>query len=90
MALAANFDKVINVVREWYQNGGLRFDYSFLSQAATVSVASELADEAADADDGPAAAPALLELRDAMSLAWRMLLLWLGLLAVFVLAGLVN
>ena len=90
MALAANFDKVINVWHEWYQNGGLRFDYSFLATAATVSVASELADEAADADDGPASAPALLELRDAMSLAWRMLLLWLGVLAVFVLAGLVN
>lgn len=90
MALAANFDKVVNVWREWYQNGGLRFDYSFLSQAATVSVASELADEVADADDGPASAPALLELRDAISLAWRMLLIWLGVLAVFVLAGLVN
>jgi AmpE protein len=90
MALAANFDKVINVWREWYQQGGLRFDYSFLSTAATASVASELAEEAADADDGPANAPALLELRDAMSLAWRMLLLWLGVLAVFVLAGLVN
>ncbi|HWS41425.1 MAG TPA: cobalamin biosynthesis protein [Arenimonas sp.] len=90
MALAANFDKVLNVWREWYQNGGLRFDYSFLSQAATVSVASELADEVADVEDGPANAPALLELRDAISLAWRMMLLWLGILAVFVLAGLVN
>ena len=90
MALAANFDKVVHVWREWYQNGGLRFDYSFLSQAATVSVASELADEVADADDGTASAPALFELRDAISLAWRMLLLWLGVLAIFVLAGLVN
>jgi AmpE protein len=90
MALAANFDKVLNVWREWHQNGGLRFDYSFLSQAATVSVASELADEVADVEDGPANAPALLELRDAISLAWRMMLLWLGVLAVFVLAGLVN
>ena len=58
--------------------------------AANASVASELADEAADAEDGPSSAPALLELRDAMSLAWRMLLLWLAVLAVFVLAGLVN
>lgn len=90
MALAANFDKVINVWRDWYQQGGLRFDYSFLSAAAIASVDSELADEAADADDGPSNAPALLELRDAMSLAWRMLLLWLGVMAVFVLAGLVN
>jgi AmpE protein len=53
-------------------------------------VASELAEEAADAEDGPSSAPALLELRDAMSLAWRMLLLWLAVLAVFVVAGLVN
>lgn len=59
MALAANFDKVINVWRDWYQNGGFRADYSFLATAATVSVASELAEEAADADDGPASAPAL-------------------------------
>ena len=34
-----------------------------------------------------AQAPDLLELRDAMSLVWRILLLWLGLLALFVLAG---
>jgi AmpE protein len=90
MALAANFDKVVQVWRDWFNQGGLRFDYAFLASAATASVASELADEAADADDGPSSAPALLELRDAMSLAWRMLLLWLAVLAVFVLAGLVN
>jgi AmpE protein len=53
-------------------------------------VASELAEETADAEDGPSSAPALLELRDAMSLAWRTLLLWMAVLAVFVLAGLVN
>lgn len=88
MALAANFDSVIQVWRQWYNQGGARWDYRFLAEAANASVASELADEAADADDGPASAPALLELRDAMSLAWRMLLLWLAVLAVFVLAGL--
>ena len=90
MALAANFDKVVQVWRDWYAEGGLSLDYAFLSAAANASVASELADEAADAEDGPSSAPALLELRDAMSLAWRMLLLWLAVLAVFVLAGLVN
>ncbi len=90
MALAANFDKVVQVWREWYANGGLRADYAFLAAAANASVASELADEEADAVDGPSSGPALLELRDAVSLAWRMLLLWLALLAVFVLAGLVN
>ena len=90
MALAANFDKVVQVWRAWYAEGGPRLDYAFLAAAANASVASELADEAADAEDGPSSAPALLELRDAMSLAWRMLLLWLAVLAVFVLAGLVN
>lgn len=90
MALAANFDKVVQVWRDWFSQGGLRLDYGFLATAANASVASELADEAADADDGPSSAPALLELRDAMSLAWRMLLLWLAVLALFVLAGLVN
>jgi len=90
MALAANFDSVIQVWREWYRQGGLRWDYGFLSAAANASVASELAEEAVDADDGTAAGSVLLELRDAMSLVWRMLLLWLAVLAVFVLAGLVN
>lgn len=90
MALAANFDTVVQIWRGWYAAGGMRLDYAFLPAAGNASVASELAEEAADADDGPAAAPALLELRDAMSLAWRMLLLWLAVLAIFVLAGLVN
>jgi AmpE protein len=35
-------------------------------------------------------APALRELRDAMSLVWRVLLAWLCVLALFVLAGFVN
>ena len=50
----------------------------------------ELAEEDAYAIDGPAQAPALLELRDAMSLVWRVLLLWLAVLALFVIAGFVN
>ena len=50
----------------------------------------ELAEEDAYAVDGPAQAPALLELRDAMSLVWRILLLWLAVLSLFVLAGFVN
>ena len=90
MALAANFDKVIQVWRGWYAEGGMRLDYTFLAAAANASVASELAEETADAEDGPSSVPALLELRDAMSLAWRTLLLWMAVLAMFVLAGLVN
>src|SRR5574343_2499 len=71
-------------------NCGLRADYGFLAAAANASVASELADEEADAVDGPSSGPALLELRDALSLAWRMLLLWLALLAIFVPAGFLD
>ena len=51
---------------------------------------SELAEEDAYAIDGPAQAPALLELRDAMSLVWRSLLVWLAVLALFVIAGWVS
>ena len=39
---------------------------------------------------GAAPAPALPALKDAMSLAWRVLLMWLVVLAIFVLAGFVN
>ena len=86
LALAADFDKVLTAWRDWHANG-VRLDLGFLDAAARASVASELAEEDAYAVDGPAQAPGLLELRDAMSLVWRILLLWLGLLALLVLAG---
>ena len=87
MALAADFDRVVGAWRDWHAQGGLRLDIGFLGAAARASVASELAEEDAYAVDGPAQASALLELRDAMSLVWRILLLWLGVLALLVLAG---
>jgi AmpE protein len=90
MALAANFDTVVSAWRDWYAQGGSRMDIGFLGAAARASVDSELAEEDAYAVDGPAQAPALLELRDAMSLVWRILLLWLAVLSLFVLAGFVN
>lgn len=90
LALAANFDRVLGAWRDWYANGGLRLDTSFLGAAARASVDCELAEEDAYAIDGPAQAPALLELRDAMSLVWRVLLLWLAVMAIFVLAGFVS
>ncbi|MGH8105380.1 MAG: cobalamin biosynthesis protein [Arenimonas sp.] len=91
MALAANFDTVLSAWREWYkQSGRTRLDIGFLGAAARASVDCELAEEDAYAVDGPAQAPALLELRDAMSLVWRILLLWLAVLSLFVLAGFVN
>lgn len=86
LALAADFDRVLSAWRDWHAEG-VRLDVGFLGAAARASVASELAEEDAYAVDGPAQAPGLLELRDAMSLVWRVLLLWLGVLAVIVLAG---
>jgi AmpE protein len=86
LALAADFDRVLSAWRDWHAQG-VRLDPGFLDAAARASVASELAEEDAYAVDGPAQAPDLLELRDAMSLVWRILLLWLGMLALLVLAG---
>ena len=86
LALAADFDRVLTAWRDWHAQG-VRLEPGFLDAAARASVASELAEEDAYAVDGPAQAPDLLELRDAMSLVWRILLLWLGVLALLVLAG---
>lgn len=90
LALAADFDGVLAAWRDWHANGGWRLDTGFLGAAARASVVCELIEEDAYAVDGPAQAPALLELRDAMSLVWRVLLLWLAVLAIFVIAGFVN
>jgi len=94
LALVGNFDTVIGA---WKDNGGASFDLEtgYLAAAARASVRSELADEAMDyVDDGVTTPGALVrelgelpELRDAMSLAWRILLLWLAAMALFVLAG---
>ena len=98
LALVGNFDSVFAA---WKDAGGAGYsgDTRFLAAAARASVRSELADEALDevdtelgADGGAAAAvsrgvPGLPELRDAMSLVWRILLLWLAVLALFVIAG---
>ena len=101
LALVGNFDTVLGA---WREAGGASFtlDHRFLDAAGRASVRTELAEEAADyADEGgfaeptatPAAtvrtAPELPELRDAMSLVWRSLLVWLAVLALFVIAGFV-
>lgn len=87
LALAANFDAVFSAWRDWHA-GGARLDTGFLGAAARASVDIEIADDDTDVPDGNAiaATPALLELRDAMSLIWRMLLLWLAVLAIVVIA----
>ena len=91
LALAADFDAVIGSWREWHQaqgRGWFGLDTGFLEAVARASVETELREEAGFDDASPP--PALLELRDAMSLVWRVLLLWLTVLAVVVLAGYVN
>ena len=91
MALVGNFDTVFTA---WREAGGTRFrlDTGFLGHAARASVRCELAEEAEDyAEEGMVQAMRELpELRDAMSLVWRILLLWLALLAVFVIGGWVS
>jgi AmpE protein len=91
MALVGNFDPVFNAWREAHGNTW-QLDTGFLAAAARASVKSELAEEAEEyAEEGMVQAMRELpELRDAMSLVWRILLLWLALLAVFVIGGWVS
>ena len=98
LALAANFDVVVAAWRRWHAErnvGYFNLDTGFLGAAARVSVDCELADELDEAyvpDTATAGtpAPAMPALKDAMSLAWRVLLMWLVVFAIFVLAGFVN
>ncbi|MDH5824895.1 hypothetical protein QFW77_18165 [Luteimonas sp. RD2P54] len=93
LALVGNFDVVVGA---WRQAGGAAFALGsrFLETLAQASVRGELAEEVDDyAGSGvpaPLAVGPLPELRDAMSLVWRILLLWLALIAVFVVAGWVG
>jgi len=89
LALAADFDAVIGAWRQWHADG-IRLGLGHLEAAARASVAIELAEEEACSEDGPAQSPALLELRDAMSLVWRILVIWVGVMALFVIAGWVG
>jgi AmpE protein len=91
MALVGNFDAVFNAWREARGNQ-LRLDNGFLGAAARASVKSELAEEAEEyAEEGMVQAMRELpELHDAMSLVWRILLLWMAVLALFVVAGWVS
>ncbi|WP_408950993.1 cobalamin biosynthesis protein [Lysobacter sp. Hz 25] len=96
LALVGNFDTVLGA---WRESGGARFslDNRFLGAVARASVKCELAEEAADyVDESGVANTAVAlaaseapELRDAMSLVWRSLLVWLAVLALFVIAGFV-
>jgi len=91
LALVGNFDLVF---RAWRAAGGDRWSAGsgFLEAAARAAVRGELAEEAEDylREGYPPVAGELPELRDAMSLVWRMLLLWLALLALLIIAGWVG
>lgn len=92
LALAGDFDRVF---RAWRGAGGGRWqaDSAFLEACARAAVRGELAEEADDylRDGQPLPVVGdLVELRDAMSLVWRMLLLWLALLALLIIAGWVS
>ncbi|GAB3350703.1 hypothetical protein [Lysobacter tyrosinilyticus] len=104
LALVGNFDTVLGAWRE-AGGASFTLDHNFLDAAGRASVRTELAEEAADYADeaselgegaGMSAAPTvatateLPELRDAMSLVWRSLLVWLAVLALFVIAGFVS
>jgi len=95
LALVGNFD---SVAAAWREPGAFGLDGRVLGTAARASVRSEIAEEVADyTESGIPAATALAEvfgelpeLRDAMRLAWRVLVLWLALLALVVVAGWVG
>ncbi|WP_313273036.1 regulatory signaling modulator protein AmpE [Stenotrophomonas sp.] len=91
MALVANFDTVFSA---WRRAGGNRWTLQngFLAEAARASVGAELVEEA-EAAELAGHLPAderYPELRDAMSVVWRMLLLWMALVAMLVIAGWVG
>ena len=96
LALVGNFDTVLGVWRD--ANGAsLRLDHAHLGAAARASVRCEIAEETQEfIEEGATPGNAWVqlgdapELRDAMSLVWRILLLWLAILALFVVAGWVS
>ena len=95
LALVGNFDSVMGA---WREEGAFGLHGGLLGTAARASVRSEIADEVADyTESGVSASTALAEvfgelpeLRDAMSLVWRSLLVWLAVIALFVIAGWVS
>ena len=97
LALVGNFDSVVGAWRE-RGNASFQLHNTLLGAAARASVRSDISEEVADyTESGVSSSTALTEafgelpeLRDAMSLVWRILVLWLAIIALFVLAGWVS
>lgn len=92
LALVGDFDRVLGCWRDWHASG-FSLDSGFLLAAGRACVRSEVDDdpvEMLDATVPVGFAPGISVLREAMGLVWRILLLWLAVLALFVLAGFVN
>ena len=95
LALVGNFDSVLSA---WREDNAFGLDSRLLANAARASVRSEIAEEVADYTESDIPASTALaevfgelpELRDAMNLAWRVLVLWLAVIALFVVAGWVG
>lgn len=95
LALVGSFAGVANA---WREAGALGLHGQLLANAARASVRGDIAEEVADyTESGVSASTALVEvfgelpeLREAMNLVWRMLTLWLAVLALFVVAGWVG
>ena len=97
LALVGNFDSVVSA---WRERGSASFQLhsTLLGAAARASVRGDISDEVADyTESGISPATALTEafgelpeLRDAMNLVWRILVLWLAIIALFVIAGWVG
>jgi AmpE protein len=91
MALVGNFDTVLRAWRAAHGNSWSLQTF-FLGAVARASVSAELREEAHDYTDA-GLVPVwrrLPEVRDAMSLVWRVLLLWMVVLAALVIAGWVT
>ena len=105
LAIAGNFDAVYGAWRDWHHaRRGQPFDFStgFLDAVALAGERQSRREESAEraldaeagldipADDFPPDAPAALPaMHAAMTLVWRILIVWLVVLALFVLAGFV-
>lgn len=91
MALVGNFDTVFRAWRD-AEGGRWALSAAFLAASAKASVGAELGEEADEYRQAgiASAGERLPELRDAMSLVWRMLLLWMAVLALLIIAGWVR